>query len=423
MKKKIILFLLLIITFFVGLEEIKVKAAVASFDQEKDDKYLTLCKYEVVNSFSSKEFPHTDYIGVFYNMDKDKYEFTIQEYVPYGGPTNRNPYYSQPFNVAKASNEVYDGKKGVYFQNSMSPGEFRCPKNGYIDYSDYAYNEMCFDDDGQWCANYANDWTTKFGKTSEKFVSQKLVYNIEDHVKTYILGNDVNPDGLMFSDISCDDVNSGKFNLKTDLKDKIIGDFSKNFLKSRPVPLFIKNFDAYKKLNTINSADGKLDSDINIKFENFKKKCIAEINEKLNNGELTDDEATRAINNYDISNSDLSNQFNAATTEIESGSGDFKIPDISIRDNTLNCKELVGENLSKIIKLIITILQIAGAIIAIVNGMITLIPAVVSKDAEALKGAEKKCITMAIVLVLIILLPTLLMFLSKMFGYDLSCIF
>lgn len=419
MKKKIILFLLLIITFFVGLEEIKVKAAVASFDQEKDDKYLTLCKYEVVR----KDVGESDYIGVFYNMDKDKYEFTIQEYVPYGGPTNRNPYYAQPFNKAKASNEVYDGKKGVYFQNNKAAGEFRCPKNGYIDYSDYANNEMCFDDDGQWCANYANDWTTKFGKTSEEFVSQKLVYNIEDHVKTYILGNNVNPDGSMFSDISCDDVNSGKFNLKTDLKDKIIGDFSKNFLKSRPVPLFIKNFDAYKKLNTINSADGKLDSDINIKFENFKKKCIAEINEKLNNGELTDDEATRAINNYDISNSDLSNQFNAATTEIESGSGDFKIPDISIRDNTLNCKELVGENLSKIIKLIITILQIAGAIIAIVNGMITLIPAVVSKDAEALKGAEKKCITMAIVLVLIILLPTLLMFLSKMFGYDLSCIF
>lgn len=421
MKKKIILFLLLIITFFVGLEEIKVKAAV--FDQEKEDKYLELCQYEVVRKEKGMSIPNTDYIGVFYNMDKDKYEFEIEQYVLYGGPGIPSPYYSRTLTVTKPSGEIYDNKKGVYFQNSMAAGEFQCPKNGYIDYGGWAYNEMCFDDDGQWCANYANDWTTKFGKTSEEFVSQKLVYNIEDHVKTYVLGNDVNPDGLMFSDISCDDVNSGKFNLKTDLKDKIIGDFSKNFLKSRPVPLFIKNFDAYKKLNTINSADGKLDSDINIKFENFKKKCIAEINEKLNNGELTDDEATRAINNYDISNSDLSNQFNAATTEIESGSGDFKIPDISIRDNTLNCKELVGENLSKIIKLIITILQIAGAIIAIVNGMITLIPAVVSKDAEALKGAEKKCITMAIVLVLIILLPTLLMFLSKMFGYDLSCIF
>ena len=415
--KKFIKKILVLVMFFAYAN---VYAIAVSFDQEKEDKYLKLCQYEVVRKTGYKS-SETNYIGVFYDIDKDKYEFVIKQYVLYDG-TNRNPHYTTPFSKTKASGEIYDNKKGVYFQKSMAAGEFRCPKNGYIDYSGYANNEMCFDDDGQWCENYANDWTTKFGKTSEEFVSQKLVYNIEDHVKTYVLGNDVNPDGSMFSDISCDDVNSGKFNLKTDLKDKIIGDFSKNFLKSRPVPLFIKNFDAYKKLNTINSADGKLDSDINIKFENFKKKCIAEINEKLNNGELTDDEATRAINNYDISNSDLSNQFNAATTEIESGSGDFKIPDISIKENTLNCKELIGENLSKIIKLIITILQIAGAIIAIVNGMITLIPAVISKDAEALKSAEKKCITMAIVLVLIILLPTLLIFLSNIFGYDLSCI-
>ena len=418
MKKKIILFLLLIITFFVGFEEIKVNAAVASFDQEKDDKYLTLCKYEVVR----KDVGKSDYIGVFYNMDKDKYEFTIQKYVPYGGPTNRNPYYAQPFNKAKASNKIYDHKKGIYFQNSMAAGEFQCPKNGYIDYSDWAFNEICFDNDGQWCANYDNDWKTKFGTTSEEFVSQKLVYNIEDHVKTYIVGNETNPDGWLFNDISCDDINSGKFNLATDLKDKIVSDFSKNFLKNRPVPLFIKNFDVYKKLNTANSSDGKLDSDISIKIDNFKKKCIAEVKEKLNSGELTSQEAAEAINNYDVSNSDISSQLNGATAEIESGSGEFKVPEMPIKENTMNCKELIGENLSKIVKLIITLLRIAGAIIAIVNGMLSLIPALVSKDADALKSAEKKCITMAIVLVLIILLPTLLTFLSNIFGYDLSCV-
>ena len=101
---------------------------------------------------------------------------------------------------------------------------------------------------------------------------------------------------------------------------------------------------------------------------------------------------------------------------------DIEIPEVPIKENTMNCKELIGENLSKIVKLIVTLLRIAGAIIAIVNGMLSLIPALVSKDADALKSAEKKCITMAIVLVLIILLPTLLTFLSNIFGYDLSCI-
>lgn len=141
------------------------------------------------------------------------------------------------------------------------------------------------------------------------------------------------------------------------------------------------------------------------------------------NSVLTSSEQKQQADTYDSVNNDVDQSIDEVKEHFDDVHENFKIPDISIKDNTLNCKELVGENLSKIIKLIITILQIAGAIIAIVNGMITLIPAVVSKDAEALKGAEKKCITMAIVLVLIILLPTLLMFLSKMFDYDLSCIF
>ena len=140
------------------------------------------------------------------------------------------------------------------------------------------------------------------------------------------------------------------------------------------------------------------------------------------NSTLTSSEQKQQADTYDSVNNDVDQSIDEVKEHFDDVHEDFKIPDISIKENTLNCKELVGENLSKIIKLIITILQIAGAIIAIVNGMITLIPAVISKDAEALKSAEKKCITMAIVLVLIILLPTLLIFLSNIFGYDLSCI-
>ena len=53
--------------------------------------------------------------------------------------------------------------------------------------------------------------------------------------------------------------------------------------------------------------------------------------------------------------------------------------------------------------------------------MISLIPALIAKDSEALKKAQKKCVTMAIVLVLILLLPTLLTFIGNIFGYDLTC--
>lgn len=93
-----------------------------------------------------------------------------------------------------------------------------------------------------------------------------------------------------------------------------------------------------------------------------------------------------------------------------------------ISDKKMTCEDLLGPNLVKIVQFVVKLLSIAGAIIAIVNAMISLVPAVVSKDADALKKAQSKCITMAIVLVLILLLPTLLTFIGNIFGYDLSCL-
>ena len=93
----------------------------------------------------------------------------------------------------------------------------------------------------------------------------------------------------------------------------------------------------------------------------------------------------------------------------------------SIDPEDLTCEEMLGKNLTKILKFALEVLSIAGAIIAIVNSMISLIPALIAKDAEALKKAQSKCITMAIVLVLILLLPTLLTFMGNIFGFDLTC--
>ena len=107
---------------------------------------------------------------------------------------------------------------------------------------------------------------------------------------------------------------------------------------------------------------------------------------------------------------------NSAMNFLKNG---FTGPGIDPKD--LTCEEMLGKNLTKILKFALEVLSIAGAIIAIVNSMISLIPALIAKDAEALKKAQSKCITMAIVLVLILLLPTLLTFMGNIFGYDLTC--
>ena len=98
------------------------------------------------------------------------------------------------------------------------------------------------------------------------------------------------------------------------------------------------------------------------------------------------------------------------------------LPEFGFGEEGSNCSDILGANLTKIVNLGITAVRIAGAIIAIVNGMITLIPPLVSKDADALKKAGNKCIRLGIVLLVIGVFPTLVRVIGRLFGYDLSCL-
>ncbi len=86
------------------------------------------------------------------------------------------------------------------------------------------------------------------------------------------------------------------------------------------------------------------------------------------------------------------------------------------------CDKILGSDLTAVVKASITILQIVGAIIAVVKGMMVLIPPVLAKDADALKKASKTLVTMAIILVVIFLFRPLLRFLGSILDFDTSCI-
>ena len=98
------------------------------------------------------------------------------------------------------------------------------------------------------------------------------------------------------------------------------------------------------------------------------------------------------------------------------------VPDISIIDKPMTCEEILGEG-AKLIKLGVNVLRIAGVIIALINGMMAFIPAVSSGDKGQLNAAFKKCINMAIILILIVLIPELINVIGNLFGWDTSCIF
>ena len=91
-------------------------------------------------------------------------------------------------------------------------------------------------------------------------------------------------------------------------------------------------------------------------------------------------------------------------------------------DGEQSCSDILGPTLTEFVKLGITVVRIGGAIIAIVNGMLKLIPAVISKDASALNKAFDKCVKMAIILAVICFFPLILNLIGTIFKFDMSCI-
>jgi len=101
----------------------------------------------------------------------------------------------------------------------------------------------------------------------------------------------------------------------------------------------------------------------------------------------------------------------------------------SIEDGTLNfstksmsCSMLLGENLLKVLKLCISALRIAGAIIVLVKASLAMIPAIQSGDDAAIKKATKQCISLAIILLVIGVFPTIIRIIGLIGGFDLSCL-
>ncbi len=158
-----------------------------------------------------------------------------------------------------------------------------------------------------------------------------------------------------------------------------------------------------------------------------KKTCVLNLTQTAQQAQ---DDNTDNVNGAFQEDENNTNEANTQTMDDiwnnSNNRGIFNIPGLSDADfgpDDQTCKEILKDNLISIIKSFINIIRIAGVIIAIGNGMITLIPAVISKDADGLKKAEKKLVTMAIVLAAIGIFPTFVSIIGGIFGFDLTCIF
>ena len=105
----------------------------------------------------------------------------------------------------------------------------------------------------------------------------------------------------------------------------------------------------------------------------------------------------------------------------------FDMTPFIFNDNTFGssgdtCAKIAGPNILKVIHGSITTIRIVGVILAIANAMMILLPAVMAKDADAVKKATHKCIIIGVVLAIIGIFPSIVSIIARIFDFDLSCL-
>lgn len=95
---------------------------------------------------------------------------------------------------------------------------------------------------------------------------------------------------------------------------------------------------------------------------------------------------------------------------------------LEISTQSMNCKELLGNNLTLVLNAAIKLIRIVGAALATLLASVTLFKAIGSDNKDALKKAGNTCVKMGIVLIVIGLFPTLIRFIGNLFEFDISCI-
>lgn len=101
---------------------------------------------------------------------------------------------------------------------------------------------------------------------------------------------------------------------------------------------------------------------------------------------------------------------------------EVETPEFDIASGSMSCSQLMGSNLLLVIKFSINAIRIIGVIAATVMGMTTFFKALNKGDAGELNKALKKCVWLGMALIVVVMFPTLLKVIGKLFGFDISCL-
>lgn len=441
MRKNIFLILIFVMCFLFipnkvraveGYEDIKYNKDV----RKADDKCLAagtcikMCEWENLRPNDSEPY----HIYAYYMLNDNSWKYVW--FSPLG---SNNPRILKSATIP--TNKIF------YQDNALKYGlssEGKCPAGAYVDVNSSVGNgilnfivggvstspiggmvgeatgneglkdfklDLCFDDK----MVDANEKTTCHRKsnTGVKFEgTSSNSYKVTDAIDNYFENSILTVKGISCNSIATNYVVDAD-KVQKNLLDKFATDYMKDMLHDYRMPSWMHS--SYEEKMEIYK------SEVNTRVSHCNKSLKSQAITALKNGKITQEEYDQLDGKAAIVESTVKERLEQLENNVSNGihpsDPNYKPIDPDIVAKTeASCKTLLGEKTLGYLKTGLTLIQIAGAVLAVVLGMSDFMGAVISGDNDANKKASKRLMTRILLAGLLFLIPTLIKFVLGTFG-------
>ena len=402
MKKKILLF---VFVFFISIMKVSARLPAmtsAGNDCESSGTCMLVCNYINVTDYCTNTKYSTSgqegcrYISIYYDYGSNNFmvgwwngmrdSIDKANHPKYIGPTTFDNLFWKDSHIHVPTNL------------NLSYENFTCPSHAYYD-EDWASpnNEVCFDNDGNWCYTsgvFSGDGGSGVGTSFKRgeYKSDEKKIDFEDEINSYFKNKALNG-------VTEETIRNGDYASADDIWNKlIIPNFRKDFLNDNEVPEFIFNSDAFQNGHNI-VAD---------KFSELAEKLKDDAKKKLDNGVISEEqynEIVEIIDNIDDNIEDVGKNVSENIDVVNSSQNHLPVKDVNIcsaNGNALKVFQVIGYFL--------LIAKIMVPIILIILGSITLGKAALSNDEKAIMDAAVMFGKKVLIGLIIFFVPTVLDF-------------
>jgi len=332
-------------------------------------------------------------------------------------------YQYNPFKAEKKGDALKLPTKHIFYENDTIKNNLSskgiCPAGAYVDQSGFSLEaEFCLDTGKayenkngnvkSYCVKKASNAGTTFQGSS------KLIYSVHDHIRIYFEEHAIPELDNVTCESLADSTGYAVDDSKTQpLLDKIATDFGHNFLYDNQIPTWMKNGSYNEYLETYKRKLGLKVATCNVILK-------ANAKEDLDSGNITQDEFDQAVENGEKAEENVQDRVDQLDQNINNGSNPSSptyTPTNPIQGVTdSDCDSLLGPETKKYLNTALTIIQIAGVVLAILLGMGDFIGSLLSGENDSNKKAFKKFIIRISMAAVLLIVPAILKFVLNTFG-------